>query len=163
MPCSCTITALTGGLITLIVWLALTGQDLAFALERAVTVMVTTCPHALGLAIPLVVAVSTALAAGNGLLIRNRTSFENAREINAVIFDKTGTLTQGKFGVTDVIPLDDEMDTDTVFKYAASLEAYSEHPIARGLAREVEEHYPVDGFLAIPGKGVEGRVRPGLE
>ena len=154
-----TITALTGGLITLIVWFALTGQDLAFALERAVTVMVTTCPHALGIAIPLVVAVSTALAAGNGLLIRNRTSFENAREINAVIFDKTGTLTQGKFGVTDVIPLDDEMDTDTVLMYAASLEAYSEHPIARGLAREVEEHYPVEEFLAIPGKGVEGRVR----
>jgi len=154
-----TVIALTGGFITLIVWMILTGQDLAFSLERAVTVMVTTCPHALGLAIPLVVAVSTALAAKNGLLIRNRTSFENARDINAVIFDKTGTLTQGKFGVTDVILLDDKIDASTVLKYAASVEAYSEHPIARGLAREVEEHYPVEGFQAIPGKGVKGKVQ----
>jgi Cu2+-exporting ATPase len=154
-----TVIALTGGFITLIVWLVLTGQDLAFSLERAVTVMVTTCPHALGLAIPLVVAISTALAAKNGLLILNRTSFENARDINAVIFDKTGTLTQGKFGVTDVILLDDKMDLDVVLKYAASLEAYSEHPIARGLAREVEEHYPVEEFQAILGKGVKGKVQ----
>lgn len=154
-----TVIALTGGFITLIVWLFLTGQDLAFSLERAVTVMVTTCPHALGLAIPLVVAVSTALGAKNGLLIRNRTSFENARDINAVIFDKTGTLTQGKFGVTDVILLDDKMDLDVGLKYAASLEAYSEHPIARGLVREVKEHYPVEEFQAIPGKGVKGKVK----
>jgi len=153
-----TVIALACGFITLIVWLIVTGQDLAFSLERAVTVMVTTCPHALGLAIPLVVAVSTALAAGNGLLIRNRTSFENARNIDAVIFDKTGTLTQGKFGVTDIIPLDDEIDADEVLKYAASLEAYSEHPIARGLAKEVDEHYPVDKFQAIPGKGVKGII-----
>lgn len=153
-----TVIALTCGFITLMVWLVVTGQDLAFSLERAVTVMVTTCPHALGLAIPLVVAVSTALAAGNGLLIRNRTSFENARNIDAVIFDKTGTLTQGKFGVTDIILLDDEIDADEVLKYAASLEAYSEHPIARGLAKEVDEHYPVEKFQAIPGKGVKGII-----
>ena len=154
-----TVIALTCGFITLIVWLVVTGQDMAFSLERAVTVMVTTCPHALGLAIPLVVAVSTALAAGNGLLIRNRTSFENARNIDAVIFDKTGTLTQGKFGVTDIIPLADGIDTREVLKYAASLEAYSEHPIARGLAKEVDEHYPVDKFQAIPGKGVKGIIQ----
>jgi len=153
-----TVIALTCGFITLVAWLVLTGQDLAFSLERAVTVMVTTCPHALGLAIPLVVAVSTALAAGNGLLIRNRTSFENARNIDAVIFDKTGTLTQGKFGVTDIIPLDDEIDAEEVLKYAASLESYSEHPIARGLAKEVDEHYPVEKFQAIPGKGVKGII-----
>jgi len=153
-----TVIALACGFITLMVWLVVTGQDLAFSLERAVTVMVTTCPHALGLAIPLVVAVSTALAAGNGLLIRNRTSFENARNIDAVIFDKTGTLTQGKFGVTDKILLDDEIDAEEVLKYAASLEAYSEHPIARGLAKEVDEHYPVDKFQAIPGKGVKGII-----
>lgn len=153
-----TVIALTCGFITLVAWLVITGQDMAFSLERAVTVMVTTCPHALGLAIPLVVAVSTALAAGNGLLIRNRTSFENARNIDAVIFDKTGTLTQGKFGVTDIVPLDDEIDADKVLKYAASLEAYSEHPIARGLAKEVDEHYPVDKFQAIPGKGVKGII-----
>ncbi|AUB58073.1 ATPase [Methanobacterium sp. MZ-A1] len=153
-----TVIALTCGFITLVAWLVVTGQDMAFSLERAVTVMVTTCPHALGLAIPLVVAVSTALAAGNGLLIRNRTSFENARNIDAVIFDKTGTLTQGKFGVTDIVPLDDEIDADEVLKYAASLEAYSEHPIARGLAKEVDEHYPVEKFQAIPGKGVKGII-----
>jgi Cu2+-exporting ATPase len=153
-----TVIALTCGFITLVAWLVITGQDMAFSLERAVTVMVTTCPHALGLAIPLVVAVSTALAAGNGLLIRNRTSFENARNIDAVIFDKTGTLTQGKFGVTDIVPLDDEIDADKVLKYAASLEAYSEHPIARGLAKEVDEHYPVEKFQAIPGKGVKGII-----
>lgn len=154
-----TVIALTCGFITLMVWMVVTGQDLAFSLERAVTVMVTTCPHALGLAIPLVVAVSTALAAGNGLLIRNRTSFENARNIDAVIFDKTGTLTQGKFGVTDILPIDDEIDADEVLKYAASLESYSEHPIARGLAKKVDKHYPVEKFQTIPGKGVKGIIR----
>ena len=123
-----TIIALSGGFITLMVWLMF-GQDLAFSLERSVTVMVTTCPHALGLAIPLVVAVSTALSASNGLLIRNRTSFEKARNLDAVIFDKTGTLTQGKFGVSEVIPIK-EGDPDEILKYAASLEANSEHPLA---------------------------------
>ena len=154
-----TLIALTGGFITLIVWLILTEQNMAFSLERAVTVMVTTCPHALGLAIPLVVAVSTAIAAKNGFFIRNRTSFENARDINTVVFDKTGTLTHGKFGVTDVIPLDEKIDPTLIIKYAASLEAYSEHPIALGIAQEVEEHYPVENFLAIPGKGVKGTVQ----
>ncbi|HOI39258.1 MAG TPA: copper-translocating P-type ATPase [Methanobacterium sp.] len=154
-----TIIALTAGFITLVVWMVISGQDLAFSLERAVTVMVTTCPHALGLAIPLVVAVSTALSASNGLLIRNRTSFEKARNINAIIFDKTGTLTQGKFGVTDVISLDDKFDSEEILKYAASLEAYSEHPIANGVAAELEDHFPVENFKSIPGKGVEGIVQ----
>src|SRR5699024_6962951 len=91
------------GFATLFIWLAL---DYPFyvALERMVTVMVITCPHALGLAAPLVVAVSTALSANKGLLIRNRANFENARNLNAVVFDKTGTLTEGKFGITDIIP-----------------------------------------------------------
>ncbi len=153
-----TIIALTGGLITLLVWLMVTGQDLAFSLERAVTVMVTTCPHALGLAIPLVVAVSTALSARNGLLIRNRTSFEKARNINAIIFDKTGTLTRGEFGVTDVISTDETFDNESILKYAASLEAYSEHPIAKGVAAEYQDHLPVENFKSTPGKGVEGIV-----
>jgi len=154
-----TIIALTAGFITLVVWMVITGQDLAFSLERAVTVMVTTCPHALGLAIPLVVAVSTALSASNGLLIRNRTSFEKARNINAIIFDKTGTLTQGEFGVTDVISLDNKVGSREILKYAASLEAYSEHPIARGVAAESKDHLPVENFKSIPGKGVEGIVQ----
>ncbi|EKF86225.1 copper-translocating P-type ATPase [Methanobacterium formicicum] len=153
-----TIIALTGGFITLVVWMIVTAQDLAFSLERAVTVMVTTCPHALGLAIPLVVAVSTALSARNGLLIRNRTSFEKARNINAIIFDKTGTLTRGEFGVTDVISTDETLDNESILKYAASLEAYSEHPIARGVAVESKDHLPVENFKSTPGKGVEGIV-----
>jgi P-type Cu2+ transporter len=153
-----TIFALSGGFITLVVWMAVTGQDLAFSLERAVTVMVTTCPHALGLAIPLVVAVSTALSASNGLLIRNRTSFEKARNINAIIFDKTGTLTKGEFGVTDVVLLDDKFNQDEILKIAASLEAYSEHPIAKGVAAQVSDPLPVNNFKSTPGKGVKGLV-----
>lgn len=154
-----TIIALTGGLITLVVWMIITGQDLAFSLERAVTVMVTTCPHALGLAIPLVVAVSTALSASNGLLIRNRTSFEKARNIDAIIFDKTGTLTRGEFGVIDVVPLNRKFNADEILRYSASLEAYSEHPIAKSVAKELDEHLPVERFRSIPGKGVEGVIQ----
>ena len=153
-----TIIALTGSFITFIVWLELTHLNLNFALERAVTVMVITCPHALGLAIPLVVAVSAALSASNGLLIRNRAAFENARNVRAIIFDKTGTLTEGKFGVTDTITLNDEYDKNEVLKYAASLETYSEHPIAKGITATVEETFPVEDFKAIPGKGVQGRI-----
>ncbi len=154
-----TIIALTGGFITILVWLIAIGADLSFSLERAVTVMVTTCPHALGLAIPLVIAVSTAISASNGLLIRNRTSFEQARNINAIIFDKTGTLTQGEFGVTDIISLNEKISHDEILKYAASLEVNSEHPIAKGVAAEVKDHLPVENFKSIPGKGVEGTIQ----
>lgn len=94
--------------------------------------MVITCPHALGLAIPLVVAVSTALSAKNGLLVRDRTAFERTRNVDAVIFDKTGTLTKGEFGVTDVVSLGDYSRED-LLRSAASLESRSEHPIARGI------------------------------
>ncbi len=159
-----TVVALAGGLITFLVWFTLTTFGLEFALERAVTVMVITCPHALGLAIPLVVAVSTALSAQNGLLIRNRASFEGSRNINAIIFDKTGTLTQGKFGVTDVIPLNSVFDEDDILRYAASLEVYSEHPIAKGVVLSGEERLgrekflQVEDFQSIPGKGVQGTV-----
>ena len=100
-----TIVALGGGVITFLIWQVLMGQDFAFAIERAVTVMVIACPHALGLAVPLVVAVSTALGAKHGLLIRNRVAFESARKLQAIIFDKTGTLTEGPFGVTDTLIL----------------------------------------------------------
>ena len=98
-----TIIAISAGAITMFAWLMFTGESFNFALSRTVTVMVITCPHALGLAIPLVVAVSTALSAKSGLLIRNRTAFEQARNIQAIIFDKTGTLTKGEFGVTETI------------------------------------------------------------
>jgi Cu2+-exporting ATPase len=153
-----TIVALGGGLLTLLVWLGLTGFGFAFALERSVTVMVIAWPHALGLAVPLVVAVSTALSARNGLLIRNRVAFEKSRNIDAVIFDKTGTLTEGKFGVTDIISLSNEYGEDEILKYAASLESYSEHPIARGVVASSEETFRVEDFKSIPGKGVQGKI-----
>jgi len=153
-----TIIAITAGAITISIWLTLMNEDFAFSLERSVTVMVITCPHALGLAIPLVVAVSTALSAKNGLLIRERNAFERARNIQAILFDKTGTLTKGEFGVTDTIVFSDEMTEQELLKYAASVESNSEHPIARGIASSSEETYSIDDFKSIPGKGAQARV-----
>ncbi len=153
-----TIIALSGGFITLLVWLGVSNFGFEFALERAVTVMVIACPHALGLAIPLVVAVSTSLSARNGLLIRNRASFERSRDIDAIIFDKTGTLTEGKFGVTDVVPLSSGYSENDILKYAASLESYSEHPIAKGVVNSAKETFDVEDFKSIPGKGIQGKI-----
>ncbi|NLO31644.1 MAG: heavy metal translocating P-type ATPase, partial [Methanosarcina mazei] len=163
-----TIIALTVGTLTFVLW-TLFGQELVFALERAVTVMVITCPHALGLAIPLVVAVSTSMAAKSGLLIRDRQAFEKARSLEAVIFDKTGTLTEGRFGVTDIISFsyensrtNDEINEEKVIILAASLESISEHPIARGILESAREKgiepVPVESFSSIPGKGIEGVI-----
>jgi Cu2+-exporting ATPase len=153
-----TIIAISAGTITIIFWLTLLNQDFAFSLERMVTVMVITCPHALGLAVPLVVAVSTALSARNGLLIRNRNNFERARKIQAILFDKTGTLTKGEFGVTDIVTLGQNMSEKELLKYAASVEAHSEHPIAKAIVLSSEETFSVEGFKAIPGKGAQGKV-----
>ncbi|MCK9215411.1 MAG: copper-translocating P-type ATPase [Rhodoferax sp.] len=153
-----TLIALVSGALTFLVWLVFMGTELAFAIERAVTVMVITCPHALGLAVPLVVAVSTALAAGNGLLIRNRVAFEGARKLQAVIFDKTGTLTEGRFGVTDTLLLSPDIDEATLRKYAASVDANSEHPIAKAIAESSAQKSPVENFKSIAGKGAEGLV-----
>lgn len=150
--------ALGGGALTLIVWTVFFDAEFAFALERTVTVMVIACPHALGLAIPLVVAVSTSQAAASGLLIRNRTAFESARNIDAVLFDKTGTLTEGRFGVTDVIMFSDAYSEETLLRYAAAVEAHSEHPIAKGVVAKIKNPPPIEEFNSIPGKGVEGRV-----
>jgi Cu2+-exporting ATPase len=152
--------ALGIGFGTLAVWLGL-GFGFEFALERMVTVMVITCPHALGLAVPLVVAVITALSARNGLLIRNRTAFEAARQVDTVVFDKTGTLTRGEFGVTDVVELGD-WDGERILRRAASVELNSEHTIARGIvgkAREtgLEPANPEE-FESLPGKGAAARV-----
>jgi len=154
-----TFIALGGGLSTVLFWTLFTGQGFSFAMARAVTVMVIACPHALGLAVPLVVARSTAIAATNGLLIRDRTAFEEARKINAIIFDKTGTLTKGEFGITDTLVFDTAFTEDEVIAYAASIEAHSEHPIAQGIVRDAPEAWPVDKFKAIPGKGAEGVVK----
>jgi len=155
-----TVIAIGGGTVTLVAWLG-AGREFSFALERMVTVMVITCPHALGLAVPLVVAVSTALSARNGLLIRDRSAFERARDLDAVVFDKTGTLTEGRFGVTDIVPLAGRTEHD-VLRLAAALESRSEHPIALGIVRAATDRgvqYPgPDGFAAIPGKGAQGTV-----
>ncbi len=132
-----TIVALAVGTITLFVWLAY-GKEFVFAIERAVTVMVITCPHALSLAIPLVLAVSTSLAAKYGLLIRERQAFERAKDLQAVVFDKTGTLTKGEFGVTDVIPLAN-VEKNSVIEIAASLEVNSEHPIVAGIVNTAKK------------------------
>jgi Cu2+-exporting ATPase len=120
--------------------------------------MVITCPHALGLAVPLVVAVSTAISAKNGLLIRNRTAFEQARKIEAILFDKTGTLTKGEFGVTDTLVFSDGLDEEKLLAYAASVEDHSEHPIAQGITEATEQRFEMEDFQAIPGKGAEAMV-----
>jgi Cu2+-exporting ATPase len=155
-----TMIALTVGFGTLVFWLFF-GQVFEFALERMVTVMVITCPHALGLAVPLVVAVSTSISAANGLLIRDRSAFERARKVNAVLFDKTGTLTEGRFGVTDIISLGNQKE-DELLKIAASLESQSEHPIAQGIVTAAKEK-KIDfetprNFKAIPGKGAQADI-----
>jgi Cu2+-exporting ATPase len=155
-----TLVALVAGGVTLATWLAL-GRDFDFAIERMVTVMVITCPHALGLAVPLVVAVSTALGAKRGLLIRDRAAFERSRDLDAVLFDKTGTLTEGRFGVEQVEAFGDREESE-VLGLAASLESRSEHPIAAGIVRGAETRgialtTPGD-FAAIPGKGARGEV-----
>jgi len=154
-----TMAALFIGGGSLVAWLSLSDMPLAFALERMVSVMVVACPHALGLAVPLVVAVSTAIAAQNGLLIRDRTAFEAARNINAIIFDKTGTLTKGEFGITDVLLFDASLKEDELVSYAAAVESNSEHPIAKGIVKSAKELWDVDNFKAIPGKGAEGTVK----
>jgi Cu2+-exporting ATPase len=155
-----TIISLSVGGVTLITWLAL-GQDFVFALARMVTVMVITCPHALGLAVPLVVAVSTTLAARNGLLINDRSAFERARNIDAVVFDKTGTLTRGRFSVVDIIP-EAGWAAQDVLRMAASLESLSEHPIARAIVERAGEEkreitFPKD-FRIIPGRGAQASL-----
>lgn len=153
-----TIVAITGGLLTFFAWSLFTGQDLSFAIKRTVTVMVIACPHALGLAIPLVVAVSTTLASTNGFLIRNRTAFEEARDLGAVIFDKTGTLTEGTFTVTDILNFNGQISDEDLLNYAAAVEGNSEHPIARGIVEKAGEIWKVENFNSITGKGVEGNV-----
>lgn len=156
-----TIVALTVGAITFIAWYFFTGADLTFAIERAVTVMVIACPHALGLAIPLVVAVSTSLSARNGLLIRNRAAFERARDLDALVFDKTGTLTEGRFGVTDILTTD-EISEDDLLALASAVEMGSEHPIAAGVVQSAQARGltppGAEHFEAITGKGVRARV-----
>lgn len=153
-----TIVAITAGLLTFGAWIFFTGQSFDFAMNRTVAVMVITCPHALGLAIPLVVSRSTSIAATNGFLIRDRAAFEQARNLDAVIFDKTGTLTEGTFTVTDILNFGDDFSDEEILKYAASLEKNSEHPLAKGILEKAEETWEPDEFNSITGKGIEGKV-----
>ena len=156
-----TIIALTSGTLTFITWYAL-GEDLAFAMERMVTVIVICCPHALGLAVPLVVAHSTAISAKSGLLIKDRTAFENSRKITTLVFDKTGTLTRGEFNVVRYDTLNNQYTKDDILALAGTLEQNSEHPIATGIIRKVNElglkTLPLKDFNAITGKGIQATV-----
>ncbi len=155
-----TVVAVGAGIVTLVTWLVLgaTGQ---FAIQRVVTVLVIACPHALGLAIPLVVAISTTLGARNGLLVRDRRGLEEARKLDAVIFDKTGTLTRGEFRVVGVETVDG-LSTDDAVRLAAGVEGDSEHTIAQGIVRSAEERGLAvpgsTGFENIPGHGVRATV-----
>lgn len=156
-----TIVALTAGFGTFAVWLLL-GRELSFALERMVTVMVICCPHALGLAIPLVAAISTSVSAKNGLLIRNRTAFESARNISTIVFDKTGTLTEGSHKVIRTVALTSDYTERDIIRYAASVEQPSEHHISKGLQHKAEadkiDLWKVEHFEYESGVGVRGKV-----
>jgi P-type Cu2+ transporter len=152
--------AVSVGTLTFIIWLLL-DKDVSYALERMVTVMVITCPHALGLAAPLVVARSTAISAQKGLLIRNRANFEEARNLGSIVFDKTGTLTKGKFVVTDIIP-SKGFTEEEIFKYAGSLESQSSHPLSVAIVQAAEKRkihlITPSKFESITGKGIQGMV-----
>ncbi|MEO5562080.1 MAG: heavy metal translocating P-type ATPase, partial [Chitinophagaceae bacterium] len=156
-----TLIAIIAGIATFLYWY-LDGKELAFAIERMVTVIVICCPHALGLAVPLVVAKSTALSAKNGLLIKNRTAFENSRKVTTIVFDKTGTLTVGKFEVSKIVSLQNGINENELLRLASALEQNSEHPIATGILQKVKDLSiavpKIENFNAITGKGIEGNV-----
>ena len=155
-----TIVALVSATATLVVWLVL-GAAPAFAIERMVTTLVISCPHALGLAIPLVIAISTTIGARNGLLVRDRRGLEEARKLNAVVFDKTGTLTIGEQRVVDIATVSG-LDTGDALALAAAVESDSEHPVAHAIVASAQERGVVipaaDGFRSITGRGVEARL-----
>jgi Cu2+-exporting ATPase len=155
-----TIIAISAGVLTFVVWTALDASG-AFAIERVVAVLVIACPHALGLAVPLVIAISTTLGARSGLLVRDRRGLEEARHLTTVVFDKTGTLTRGEFRVVD-IATDGTVDANEALRLAAGVERDSEHTIAQGIVKSAEERGmavpKVERFEAIPGHGVRAVV-----
>ncbi|MGH7309484.1 MAG: copper-translocating P-type ATPase [Candidatus Rokuibacteriota bacterium] len=155
-----TIVAVVAAVVTLAGWF-LAGRDASFVIERVVTVLVIACPHALGLAIPLVVAISTTLGARSGLLVRDRRGLEEARNVTAVFFDKTGTLTRGEFRVVEITTRDG-VTPDTALALAAAVEGDSEHTVARGIVKSAEERGlsmpSAEGFRALPGHGVQATV-----
>ncbi len=156
-----TVVAIVAGVLTLVIWLVVRGDEPAFAVERMVTVLVIACPHALGLAVPLVIAISTTLGARGGLLVRDRRGLEEARNLTTVVFDKTGTLTLGEHRVVDITTLDD-VSADDALRVAAALERDSEHPIGRAIVKSAEERslrIPASGdFKYVAGRGVSATV-----
>lgn len=154
-----TIIALVAAVLTFAVWTVT--KDTGFALERAVTVLIIACPHALGLAIPLVVSISTTRAVQTGLLVRKRIALEAARKLDIVLFDKTGTLTKGEHGVTDIWAVKGYTDED-ILHLAASLEQNSEHIVGKGIVKAAQQRHihldTVEDFAAIPGLGVKGKL-----
>ena len=150
--------AITGGLVTFVVWIIISG-NVPFAITRAVTVLIIACPHALGLAIPLVIVNATALSAKNGILVRNREAFERAKDIGIVAFDKTGTLTEGAFGVRQIYSLIPEYEA---LRLAAGLEQRSEHPLAKAIMETAKEKNisppTVTEFDVVAGKGVSAEI-----
>lgn len=157
-----TITALAVGVLTFVIWLLL--KDTSFALERTVTVLIIACPHALGLAIPLVISISTSLSAKNGLLVRKRLALESARNLDVILFDKTGTLTKGEHGVTDIWATQGYNEKD-VLQIAANLEQNSEHIVGKGIVKMAQEKdlptSKITDFSALPGLGVKGTLEDG--
>lgn len=153
--------ALIVGILAFIAWLFLT--DLPNALERMVTVFIIACPHALGLAIPLVVARSTSIAAKNGLLLKNRNALEQANDLDVIMLDKTGTLTEGKFTVTGVEVLDDAFNKNEILQYLGALEADANHPLAVGIMNYLKEHeikpYQAENLKNLSGVGLEATVK----
>lgn len=154
-----TLIAISVGTLTFVIWLAV-GDGLVFAINRAVTVLVITCPHALGLAIPLVIVNATSMSAKNGILVRNREAFERARNIKTIAFDKTGTLTEGKFGVQRIHA--ETMEEMEALAIAAALESFSEHPLAQAIVQEAAARRltipQASDFKSVTGKGVESIV-----
>lgn len=155
-----TVVAIVAAVITLVGW-SLAGKDASFVIERVVTVLVIACPHALGLAIPLVVAISTTLGARSGLLIRDRRGLEEARNVTAVFFDKTGTLTRGEFRVVEITTRQG-LSPEDALAVAAAIEHDSEHTIAQGVVKSAEERTlrlpKAEHFQALPGRGVQAVV-----
>ncbi len=158
-----TLIAIGAGGLTFFIWFLpqAGGESFGFALERLVAVLVITCPHALGLAVPLVASISTTMAAKNGFLVRQRLALEMARKIDVVLFDKTGTLTSGEYGITDILPMEGK-DENEVLKTAASVDSYSEHFISKAIVNEAKKRklslYEVKNFQRLPGSGVKGII-----
>lgn len=157
-----TITAVLVGVITFVFWQFISPQGAIFATTLAVAVIVVACPHALGLAIPTVTTITSALGAKNGILIKNMKAFEILRKVNFVIFDKTGTLTLGKFGVSEVVSNDPNVSENEILKFAAAVEIHSQHPIAEGILEEAKNKKikipSINNFKSYPGKGASGKI-----